>query len=99
MINALLSGIFKLITSLANVILSPVILGITSLFPSLTIYFTSINNFLSYSITYVGLVLDLFLVPRSALVLLFDYFSITYSIYLLALSIKFIINVYNKFKI
>ena len=89
MINALLSGIFKLITSLANAILSPVILGITSLFPSLTTYFTSINNFLSYSITYVGTILDLFLIPRSALVLLFDYFLITYSIYLLALSIKF----------
>lgn len=99
MINALVNGIFKLIISLFNTITSPIITGITALFPALGSFFTYINTFLSYALSYVGLVLDLCFIPRSALVFLFDYFMTCYSIYLLAISIRFVITIYNKFKI
>lgn len=99
MINAIVNGIFKLVINLFNVILTPIISAITVLFPDINTYFTYINTFLSYALTYVGTVLDLFLIPRSALVLLFDYIAICYSIYLLSISIKFGITIYNKFKI
>lgn len=99
MINAIINGIFKLIINLFNVILSPIISAIVVLFPNVSTYFTYINSFLSYALTYVGTVLDLFLIPRSALVLLFDYFVICYSIYLLSTGIKFAITIYNKFKL
>lgn len=99
MINAIVNGIFKLVISLFNTLLTPIISAITVLFPSIDTYFAYINTFLSYALTYVGTILDLFLIPRSAIVFLFDYFSIIYSIYLLSISIKFGITIYNKFKI
>lgn len=99
MINAIVNGIFSLIINLFNTLLSPIISAITVLFPDINTYFSYINTFLNYSLTYVSTILDLFLIPRSALVLLFDYFIICYSIHLLSSSIKFGITIYNKFKL
>lgn len=99
MVNALVNGIFKLIISLFNTITSPIISAVTVLFPDLAIFFAYINTFLGYALTYVGLVLDLLFIPRAAVTFLFDYFLICYSIYLLVVGIRFIINIYNKFKI
>lgn len=99
MINAIINGIFKLIINLFNTITSPIISAVTVLFPSLGKFFTYINYFLSYAFTYVGVALDLLFIPRTAIVFLFDYFSVCYSIYLLVITIRFVINIYNKFKI
>lgn len=99
MINAIVNGIFNLIISMFESILSPFISAITLLFPSVGTFFDYITTFVNYSCTYVGLILDLFMIPRSAMVSLFDYFLITYSIYIFALSIRFALNIYNKFKI
>lgn len=99
MINAIVNGIFKLIINLFNVITSPIIGAVTILFPDVTIFFSHISTFLSYALTYVGLVIDLLFIPRPAITFLFDYFLICYSIYLLVITIRFIINIYNKFKI
>ena len=97
--NAIINGIFKLIINLFNTITSPIILGVTALFPSLGTFFTYINTFLSYALQYVSLILDLCFIPRPAIVFLFDYFLTCYSIYLLVISIRFVINIYNKFKV
>lgn len=99
MINAIINGIFKLIINLFNVITSPIISAVVLLFPDISTFFSYINSFLTYALTYVGLVIDLCFIPRSALVFLFDYFAICYSIYLLVVGIRFVINIYNKFKI
>lgn len=99
MINAIINGIFNLIISMFETLLSPFISAITILFPSVTVFFNYITTFLAYSLTYSSLVIELFLIPRAALVSLFDYFAVTYSIYLISLSIKFAVNIYNKFKI
>lgn len=99
MINALVNGIFKLIINLFNAITSPIIGAVTVLFPSVGTFFTYINTFLGYALRYVGLVLDLCFIPRTALTFLFDYYLTCYSIYLLVISIRFVINIYNKFKI
>lgn len=99
MINAMVNGIFKLIISLFNTITSPVISAVTVLFPSLNTFFSYISVFLDYALTYVGLILDLFFIPRNAIVFLFDYFLTCYSIYLLVISIRFVITIYNKFKV
>lgn len=99
MINAIVNGIFKLIINLFNTITSPIIGAVAVLFPALGSFFTHINTFLSYALAYVSLALDLLFIPRGAIVLLFDYFITCYSIYLLVISIRFVINIYNKFKI
>lgn len=99
MVNAIVNGIFKLIISLFSTITSPIIAAVTVLFPSLGTFFTYITTFLGYALRYVGLVLDLCFIPRTAITFLFDYFLTCYSIYLLVISIRFVINIYNKFKI
>lgn len=99
MINAIVNGIFKLIISLFNTITSPIIGAVTTLFPALGTFFGYIFTFLDYALTYVGLILDLLFIPRNAIVFLFDYFVTCYSIYLLVISIRFVITIYNKFKL
>lgn len=99
MITALFKGLLNLVLKLFNLILSPFISAITSLFPSVSTYFAFISSFLSSALLYVGVILDLFFIPRGALSLLFDYFIICHSIYLIALGVKFFVNIYNKFKI
>lgn len=99
MIKSILTGIFKLIINLFNTILSPIVGLVTALFPSVAALFNHISSFLSSALTYAATALDLLFVPRSALVLLFDYFAVCYSIYLTVISVRFVINVYNKFKL
>lgn len=99
MINAIIKGIFNLITSLFNAIFSPVISSITSLFPSLSSFFTSISTYLAYCFTYVRSILSLLLINDTLIIAFFDYIVICYSIYLVVLAIRFGITIYNKLKI
>lgn len=99
MINAILTGIFNLIISLFDAIVSPFVSAITTLFPSLVGYFNSITNFLTYAVTYVRSVLSLFCITDYMIVTIFNYFAIMYSIHIVSLGIKFAINIYNKFKL
>lgn len=99
MINAIIKGIFYLITKLFDFLLSPIILAITSLFPSLSDMFTHISTFLSYCFTYIRSILALLLINDTMITTLFDYFIILYSIYLVVITVRFAINIYNKFKL
>ena len=98
MIKALFLGIIKFVIKLMELILMPFISVVTGLFPEVSVFFGYITSFLNKALTYVGLVLDLFLVPRGAIALLFDFWIISSSIYLAILSVKFFVNVYQKFK-
>jgi hypothetical protein len=98
MIKALFLGIIKFVIKLMELILTPFISVVTGLFPEVSVFFGYITSFLNKALTYVGLILDLFLVPRGAIALLFDFWIISSSIYLAILSVKFFVNVYQKFK-
>lgn len=98
MFKILINGIFWLITKLAEIIISPFITILTSLFPDLGVAFSHISAFFSYSLTYVPFIRDFMLIPTTALTFLFDYFVIKYSIYLAKIAINFSINIYNKLK-
>ena len=89
MIKALFLGIIKFVIKLMELILTPFISVVTGLFPEVSVFFGYITSFLNKALTYVGLVLDLFLVPRGAIALLFDFWIISSSIYLAILSVKF----------
>lgn len=99
MINAIIKGIFNLISSLFDALLSPLISVITALFPSLTPFFTSITSFFSYAFTYVRSILSLLCIPDTLILGLFDYFVILYTIHITVLAIKFALNIYNKLKV
>lgn len=99
MINAIIKGIFYLITKLFDLLFAPILSVIFALFPSLSNYFSYITNFLNMAFTYVRSILSLLLINDSMITSLFDYFIILYSIYLVVLTIRFAINIYNKLKI
>lgn len=99
MINAIIKGIFSLIMMMFNLLFSPLISFITSLFPALGNLFTYLSNFIVMSLTYVRSVLSLLLINDTMIITLFDYFIILYTIYLTILVVKFAINIYNKFKL
>lgn len=62
---------------------------------------TAITNVLSYftnMLTYVPLCLDFLMIPRQAIIFLFDYYVIKYTIYLTIRAIKCALAIYNKLK-
>ena len=99
MMNAIIKGIFTLITGFFNGLLSPIIFAVTSLFPSTTNFISSILTFLSYSFTYVRSILSLLCIDDYIIIAFFDYLVVCYSIYTIVLVIKFGITIYDKFKI
>lgn len=99
MIKLLIKGIFWVITQLFNIIFSPVLSVITSLFPVLSTYFNHIIAFTNTSLTYVRTCLSLLCISDTMILAIFDYFVICYSIYLTMLSVRFAVKIYNKFKI
>lgn len=64
MLKALFLGIIKFVIKLMNLILMPFVSVVTSLFPEVAFFFNHITAFLNQALTYVGLILDLFLIPR-----------------------------------
>ena len=98
MFQALFNGIFKIIIRLFNALLSPVIATIVALFPAVKHPFRFINRFLDRFINIVPFVLELLHIPRTALVLLFDYFVVCSTIYYSVIAIRFALNIYNKLK-
>lgn len=99
MINAIIKGIFNLITSLFSALLSPIVSVVVSLFPSVAPFFESITTFFSYCFTYVRSILSLLCISDTIIIAFFDYLIILYSIHLTVLAIRFALNVYNKLKV
>lgn len=99
MINAIIKGIFFLITKMFNLLFTPFISLITALFPALSPLFNYLTYFIQLSLTYVRSILSLILINDTMIITLFDYFIALYSIYLIILAIKFAITIFNKFKL
>ncbi len=99
MISSLFQGLLKFVLKLFQLIMSPFISVIVALFPQVDTFFSYISQFLDKALTYVSVIIDIFLIPRGAISLLFDYFIIIYTIFITAQAIKFFVNIYNKFKL
>lgn len=98
MVEALFNGLFNLITKLAQLLLQPFITGITALFPATETMFSYILQYLTKALTYVSAIRVFVGIPVGVITMLFDYYAIKYSIYLLKIGINFAINIYNKLK-
>lgn len=98
MLQIIIKAIFFIIAKIYDLVLSPFFSVIFALFPTVATYFSYITTFLNSAFTYFATCLDLLCIPRTALLLLFDYYAIKYSIYLIRISLKFSIKVYNMLK-
>ena len=96
MINSLIIGVFGIVESLCGSIMVAPITLITAFFPDITNAINYVIDYLTTCLQYVPLCLDLLMIPRTAVVFLFDYYIIKYSIYLRTRAIKLIISLWNK---
>ena len=100
MINALLNGILKVITTLLNVFLLPINLLIDNLFPDMTEAISHFNNFVT---TYLGSPLSYFfnLLPpifKSIMLLWLTFLVSYYTVYYSYLAIIKIWSIIQKIK-
>ena len=98
MLELLVTFVMNFIVTIVDFLMSPFLNALFALFPSVGQYVSNIHIFLTMAFTYVSTILQWFLFTPSMFVLLFDYFVIKYSIYVLIVSIKFALNIYNKLK-
>lgn len=98
MLNKLIKFVFKIITKIFSVIFTPLFNAVLSLFPTLNDYFGYISSFLNYALSYFVTAARLALIPQNVLVLLFTYFGIKFSIYVIVKGFKFTMFIYDKLK-
>lgn len=98
MINALLSGIFKLIIGLVSIILAPIDLLITNALPSLDNALTGVANFFTYIGSSIGWVISLTGLSSDTLSLIVLYFTFKLTAPMLFYMIKLALSWYNKLK-
>lgn len=98
MLDTLVTFVFYLITSVYSILFAPFINIIFSLFPNINDIFVHITDFLGVILTYFSSCLSLLLIPRASVILLFNYFLIKYSIYLIKITIKLGVKIYHIFK-
>lgn len=98
MLNILFNFVFKIIMKIFDLITLPFFLAIYALFPQLSTYINYTTSFINSALTYVGVFTSSLLCPSGWWIALFSYLSIKLTIFLLARSFKFGINIYNKFK-
>jgi hypothetical protein len=98
MINAILTGIFKLIIGLVSIILTPIDTLITSVLPGLDNALTAVANFFTYIGSSIGWVISLTGLSSETLSLIVLYFTFKLTAPMLFYMIKLAISWYNKLK-
>lgn len=99
MINALLIGIFKVVTKLISVLLAPINLLITNMLPDFNNMLTIVGNFFSQVGTYAGYILDSFLISNEVISFLILYWVFKLTFPFLVSSIKLVVKWYDKLKV
>lgn len=98
MINAILTGIFKLIIGLVSIILTPIDALITSALPSLDNALTAVASFFTYIGSSIGWVISLTGLSSETLSLIVLYFTFKLTAPMLFYMIKLALSWYNKLK-
>lgn len=98
MINAILTGIFKLIIGLVSIILTPIDALITSALPSLDNALTAVASFFTYIGSSIGWVISLTGLSPETLSLIVLYFTFKLTAPMLFYMIKLALSWYNKLK-
>lgn len=99
MINTILNGIFNIIISLVNTILSPIDSLIIDNIPVLDTAFSAIGSFLDLCTSSIGWVISCFGLSSTCLSLIVAYFTFKLSVPILFSTIKLAIKWYNAMKL
>ena len=98
MINAILTGIFKLIIGLVSIILTPIDALITNALPALDNALTAVANLFNYIGSSIGWAISLTGLSSETLSLIVMYFTFKLTAPMLFYMIKLALSWYNKLK-
>lgn len=99
MINAILTGVIKLIISLVNVLLLPIDLLISNALPDLATAISAIGTFLNLCCSSIGWVLSVFGLSSECISLIVLYYGFKLTLPLAVSLVKLAIKWYNALKL
>lgn len=98
LLGILLSTVFIIISQIVQSFMAPFISVILGMFPSLSPAVANILNFLDTFTVYVTTILRWFLFTPAMWLMIFDYYFIKFSIWVLASAIRVALKLYNILK-
>ncbi|MBE6146984.1 MAG: hypothetical protein E7168_01470 [Firmicutes bacterium] len=98
MINAILTGIFKLVIVLVETLLTPIDLIINNALPSVADGISYVNSFIDYILSFIPWVCSWFNFPQLFIDLVIAYFTFKLTVPLAVHTIKLALAWYDKIK-
>lgn len=98
MVSALVNMLFSLIAKLGDIIISPLVLGLSALIPNFSTFYSSIVTYLGYGFQYLGFFIRALCIPSACITLVYTIAAATLSIAIFSRAYTLIIRIYNKFK-
>ena len=99
MINAILKGIFNIVTKFINILLSPINLLITNMLPGFNTILSYIGSFFSMIGQYFGWLTNALLIDSEVLSFLILYWTFKLTFPLAVSTIKLVVKWYNSLKV
>lgn len=99
MINAILTGVFKIVTKLILLLLSPINNLITSMLPNFSDMLTNVGNFFTTGATYFGYIVDSLFLNSEVVSFLILYWTFKLTFPFVVYLIKLVIKWYDKLKL
>lgn len=99
MINAIITGVFKIITKFISILLLPINLLITSMLPGFNDVLLYVSNFFSQSSKFLGWIVDSLMLSPEVVNFLILYWTFKLTFPLAVYSIKLVVKWYNSLKI
>lgn len=99
MINAILKGIFKIVTKFINLLLSPINALIVTFLPGFNNVLSYISNFFTTASQYVGYVIDSLFIDTNVISFLILYWTFKLTFPLAVYTLKLVVKWYDKLKI
>lgn len=98
MFNMLMNLIFTLIAKIGDLILSPLVAGISLLIPSFSDFYSYIIQFINYGFTYMVFFFKLLMIPKACIEIVITVAFACLSIVTIVRTYTLIVKVYNYFK-
>lgn len=98
MVAKIISAILKLIVKVASILLAPIDLAISGLFPDFSDVLIKITEYMSLPFQFMGWIFELVHIPSICLVMLVAGYTIKNAIVGGVASVKYAITLYQRFK-
>lgn len=98
MINAILKGIFKLVISLVNILLTPIDTLINSVFPGISNVLNTVSDFFGQILGFIPYILSWFHLPDYFITFVIGYWVFKLSVPIVVHTVKLAIKWYDKIK-